>query len=230
MTYGEIYDEIMLKAFPGSAPPENMPAYIRRKIKACQRMINRDYNFWFTIVNSTITTIANQRSYVLPILPMFKEMENAYFTVNLQSYATAPLRQIGIDQHITYGYVQDSSAVEYPTAFRIDGINLELYPLPSEARTLNLFYWSFLPSVDITDVVVFNAYTDAISEYCCEAIIFYIMADIKLDQNEWQASQMYKQEYLQAIEGARFEDTVRRQIPENEVNGEGIGNTQQYNL
>lgn len=228
MTYGEIYDEIMLKAFSGSIPPENMPNYIRRKIRACQRMINRDYNFWFTIVTTSINTVVGQRTYALPT--GFKEIENAYFTVNMQNYATPPLRQVGLDQHITHGYNQDSSRSEYPDSFRIDGSTIDLFPLPSEIRVLNMFYWKFLDPVDNTVVATFNAYEDAISIYCSEAIISYIMAEIKLDQNEWQASQMYKQSYFEAIEGARFEDTVRRQIPENEVNGEGSGNSQQYNL
>jgi len=214
MTYGEIYDEIMLKAFT-TTPPENMPAYIRRKIRACQRMINRDYNFWFTLITTTITTIPNQRVYALP--ERFKEIEKTYFQINLQNYMGPVLTQIGLVQDMDYNLLTDNTAVEYPNTMKIDGSNIHLYPLPNAVRILYLTYWKFLLPVEIDDIAVFRAYSDDFSVYCCEAIIFHIMADIKLDQNEWQASQMYKQEYQIAIEGARFEDTVRRSIPENEV-------------
>ena len=216
MTYGDMYNEIVLRAYSTTVPPENTAGYIRRKMKACQRMINRDYNFWFSLEQAvTITTVVNQRDYALPT--NFKELERCNFVINLQSYNGPKLRLMNLMDDIDDGYDQSSVAVEYPTDMKVDGTTISLYPLPSEVRTLNIKYWKFLPLVDDTDEALFNADEDAISIYCCEALISYVLAGIKVDQNEWEASQILKQEYLEAIEGAKFEDTVRRQIPENEA-------------
>lgn len=215
MTYGELYDEIIARAFPGSIPPENMPDRIRLWLKRCQRMINRKYNFWFTLDTYAIATVASQRSYALP--DNFKEIEKAYFTINGQTYTGDELGQIELDEHIKFGLLKDDSEVEYPTQFRVDGMALDLFPLPSSVRSLNIYYWKFLDVVPITPVATFAAYTDDISEYCEDAIINYVLSTIKLDQNEWQASMEYKQRYIEAIEDAYHEDNVRRSIPENKA-------------
>ena len=213
MTYGEIYDEICLNCWPGvAAIPETMPAFLRNKIRSAQRMINRDYNFWFLITTTTIATVAGTQAYNLPT--DFKEIEKAWFTVYLQNYGKPVLTQIDIADHIDRGYQVSDSQVEYPEVFRIDGLQLHLYPLPSDVRTLNLLYWQFLELVDITVVATFEAYEDAISIYCGEAIVYYVTSLVKLQQDEVAAAQAYRQLYVEAIQGAMQEDKRRRAIPE----------------
>lgn len=213
MTYGEIYNEIILNCFPGVAlPPENMPAFIRSKIRGTQRMINRDYPFWFTVSLATIVTAVGTQSYALPT--DFKEIEKAWFTVEGQSYGRPVLTQLDIADHIDMGLQTSDAQVEYPEIFRIDGSMIYFYPIPSEIRTCNILYWQFLDLVDTTVVATFNAYEDDISIYCAEAIIYYVTSLIKLQQNEWEASAAFKQLYYEAMQGAMQEDKRRRSIPE----------------
>lgn len=216
MTYGEIYDEICQHCWPGVTPPANMPAIVRQKIKSAQRMINRDYPFWFTLGTDTIDTVPSQRTYALPT--DYKEMERAYFTVYLQAYYNPPLTEIGLTDHLDAGLNLSVSTTEYPDKFRVDGANIDLYPLPNDVRELNVLYWRFLPQVDITLATLdtlFTPYEDSISIYCSEALIYYVVHTIKLMQDEWQSSAMYKQLFVEAIEGAMSEDKSRRSIPEN---------------
>lgn len=214
MTYAEIYDEIVSLCFPGVPVPENMPVYIRNKIRTAQRNINRDYNFWFTIAIATITTVAGTQQYALPT--NFKDIEEVWFTVQGQAYGTPPLNRKDITQHIQEGLHESNYTTEYPTDYRIDGANIYLYPVPKEIRTLNIMYWSFLPAVPVDTDANFRAYAeDAIGLYCGEAIVFNVISQIKLAQDEWQSSTIYKQLYLEALEGAMSEDKIRRQIPEN---------------
>lgn len=218
MTYGEIYTEIINHCFPGVVPPVNMPAIIRSKIKSAHRMINRDYNFWFTLGVSTIATVASQRSYALP--DNFKDIERVYFTIYLQSYNGYPLEQLNLTDHLDYGLQTSVSSTEYPDKFRIDGANIDLYPLPSEVRTLNVLYWRFLPVLVIDPAnldTTFTNFTDDISEYCDEAIIYYVSHVVKLMQDEWQSASLYKELYAEALQGAMQEDKTRRAIPENRV-------------
>jgi len=216
MTYGEIYDEICQHCWPGVIPPANMPAIVRQKIKSAQRMINRDYPFWFTLGTGVINTVASQRTYALPA--DYREMERAYFTVYLQSYYNPPLVEIGLTDHLDAGLNLSVSTTEYPEKFRIDGTNIDLYPLPNDVRDLNILYWRFLPQVNITPATIatlFTPYEDDISIYCAEAMIYYVVHTIKLMQDEWQSSAMYKQLFIEAIEGSMSEDKARRSIPEN---------------
>jgi len=218
MTYGEIYDEICEHCWPGVVPPVNMPAIIRSKIKTAQRMINRNYNFWFTLMSLQLNTVASQRSYDLRTLALpyeVKEIERAYFTVYLQNYYNSPLTRLELTEHLDAGLNLSVNSVEYPDKFRLDGRSLELYPLPSEERQLNLLCWKFLPLVDITNVTTFEAYEDDISIYCSDAIIYYVVSLVKLMQDEWQSSAMYKQLFIEAIEGSMQEDVARRAMPEN---------------
>lgn len=227
MTYGEIYDEIILNCFPGvAAPPENMPAFVRSKIRGTQRMINRDYPFWFTIGTDTIATVASTQAYDLP--DDFKEIEKAWFTVEGQSYGRPVLTQLDIADHIDMGLQTSESEVEYPDMFRIDGAQIHFYPIPSEIRTCNILYWRFLDLVDTTVVATFNAYSDDISVYCAEAIIYYVTSLIKLQQNEWEASAAFKQLFIEAIQGSMQEDKRRRSIPETIAPGQTVLNSRGY--
>lgn len=224
MTYGDIYNEIVARAYPGAVVPENMPTLIRSWIKRVQRMINRDYNFWFTLVTYQMNTVAGQRSYTLPA--NFKEVEKVFFTINGQTYTGNELSQLELDEHIKYGFLTDSSETEYPNVFRVDGTNLDFYPIPSSVREFNIFYWTFLDAVPVTPVATFEAYEDDISIYCDDAIINFILHKIKLDQNEWQAAIEYKNVYLECLAGAMQEDKVRRQIPENKAQGQSASLTE----
>ena len=214
MTYGEIYDMIVENCWPGVADiPQNMPAILRNKIRQCQRKLNREYNFWFSLAVNTITTVADQSEYDLPA--DFKEMEKCYFTVDGQSYGTPVLSQVDLTDHLDRGMQQVSYSTEYPSKFRIDGTHLHLYPAPSEIRTLNLVYWKFLPLVTITSDALFRAFAeDDIGLYCDEAIIYNVTMQIKLMQDEWQSASMYKDMYYEALQGAMQEDKFRRSIPE----------------
>lgn len=216
MTYGEMYDEIITHCWPGTNPPVNMPVIVRQKMKSAQRMINRDYTFWFTLSSGTINTVPLQRTYALPA--DYREIERSYFTVHLQSYYNPPLKEINITDHLDAGLNLSSSASEYPDRFRIDGTSVDLYPLPSDIRILNLMYWRFLDPINITQATLatlFTPYTDAISEFCPEALIYYVVSIIKLMLDEWQSSASYKQLFIEAIEGSMQEDKSRRAIPEN---------------
>lgn len=218
MTYEEIYNEIVEQCFPGVGgnPPENMPAVIMRKVRSCQRMINRDFPFWFTLVTDTLNTVEDQSVYALTGLTyLFKEIERVWFTVDGQTYGTAPLTQLDITDSLDRGFQMDSTTVEYPTSFMIDGSNLVLYPTPSEVRVLNLLYWRFLPSVPIDTFAEFIAYEDDIGEYCGEAIVAWVTSKIKLMQGEAQESELYLRDFNTFIEGAMQEDKYRRSIPQN---------------
>jgi hypothetical protein len=215
MTYGEIYDEICQHCFPGVTPPINMPPIIRQKIKSAHRMLNRDYPFWFSLTTNTITTIAGTQTYLLPT--DYREMEKAFFTIYLQTYGGSCLTQLDITDHLDRGLQYSSSQTEYPTQFRIDGTYLYLYPIPSEVRTLNLLYWKFLTPLNITVATLatnFTPFTDDISEFCAECIIYYVASVVKLMQDEWQSSASYKQLFIESLEGAMHEDKIRRSIPE----------------
>jgi hypothetical protein len=209
MTYGEIYEEICFMCWPGDVPPENIPAFLRRKILSARRMINRGYNFWFTLKTEELTTIPSVG--VLPLPDDFKEIEKTYFSIHNQDYSGPVLRQLDITDHIDLGLLRVDLEVEYPDMVRIDGSSLYLYPKPSEERTLNLFYWSFLPNIDMAD---FDTAEDDISIYCSQAIIYHVASDVKLQENEWQTAQVYRQRFEEEIEGAMQEDKVRRSIPE----------------
>jgi hypothetical protein len=226
MTYGEIYNEICENVWPGvAAIPENMPAILRNRIKQAQRMINRDYNFWFSLDVATITTAASVQSYALPA--DFKEIEKCYFTVDGQSYGTPILSQLDLTDHLDRGLHESVYETEYPNQFRIDGMYLYFYPVPSEIRVLNILYWKFLPLVTTTTDAAFRAFAeDDIGLYCAEALIAYVSMRIKLMQNEWQAATMYKELFVESIEGARQEDKVRRSIPE--AIAPYIGNSTSY--
>jgi hypothetical protein len=209
MTYGEIYDEICFMCWPGDEPPENIPGFIRRRILSARRMINRNYNFWFTLKTEALLTEAEVQTVALP--DDYKEIEKVYFTIEGQNYGGPVLRQIDLVDHIDLGLQKVDMSTEYPDAMRIDGSNLYLYPKPSHIRTLNLLYWSFLPTVEVVD---FDTTEDSISIYCGQAIIYHVAADIKLQENEWQTAQSYRQRFEEEIEGAMQEDKVRRSIPE----------------
>lgn len=224
MTYGEIYDEICQHCWPGVIPPANMPAIVRQKIKSAHRMVNRDYNFWFTLSLYQVDTVPDQRTYQLPISPAsnmeYKKIERAYFTVYLQNYCHPPLQEIGLTDHLDTGLNLSSNSTEYPDRFRVDGFNIDLYPLPSEVRTLNVLCWRFLPQLDITQATLatlFTPYVDDISRYCSDALIYYVVSVIKLMQDEWQSSASYKQLFIEAIEGSMQEDVARRAMPENKA-------------
>ena len=222
MTYGEIYDEICFNLWGAVVAPEAMPVPIRRKIASCQRMLNRDYNFWFTIALGSLVTVAGTQSYDLtgittPAVNDFKEIEKAWFQVESQSYGTPALEQMDIADHIDRNLQTYADTEEYPRQFRIDGQYIYLYATPSEARTLKLLYWKFLPTVPVAGTVVdavFSAYEDDISRYCAECIIYYVTAQIKLQMDEWQSQQIYMQYFNVALEGAMMEDKSRRAIPE----------------
>ncbi len=222
MTYGEIYDEILLNCFAGAVVPENMPVPIRKKIASCQRMLNRDYNFWFTLSLGSLDTVAGTQSYTLAGLTTagindFKEIEKVWFMVDGQTYGTPVLSQMDIADHLDRGLQTNSETAEYPSQFRIDGQYIYFYPIPSEVRTAKFLYWRFLPIVPVLGTAVdavFSAYEDDISRYCAECIIFYVTAQIKLQQDEWQSQQIYMQYFNVALEGAMMEDKARRSIPE----------------
>jgi len=222
MTYGEIYDEICLNCFAGAVVPENMPIPIRKKIAQCQRMLNRDYNFWFSISLGSLATVPSTQSYNLTGLLTagindFKEIEKIWFMVDGQTYGTPALSQMDIVDHIDRGLQMSSETSEYPSNFRIDGQYIYLYPIPSEIRTLKLLYWRYLPIVPVAGTAVdaiFSAYEDDISRYCAECIIYYVTAQIKLQQDEWQSQQIYMGYFNTALEGAMMEDKSRRSIPE----------------
>ena len=217
MTYEEIYDDIVENCWPGVGgnPPQNMPARIRTKVRSCHRMINRDFNFWFTLTSGTITTVAGQSVYDLPEL--YKEMERAYFTISGQTYGGPVLNQIDITDGLDRAYHTDDTQVEYPSSFMVNGSQIILYPAPSTTGyTLNLYYWTFLPVIDIDTQANFEANAeDDIALYCGEAIVAWVTSKIKLMQNEWQESELYLRDYNIFIEGAIQEDMHRRAIPHN---------------
>lgn len=215
MTYAEIYQEICNLCFPGTNVPVNMPLSIRRQIRQAQRMLNRDYNFWFTIYLGTIPTVAGQQAYALP--SDYKEIEKGYFMIDGQNYGTPPLTQLDITDHIDRGFHQSHYETEYPDSFRIDGSNLYFYPVPKEVRDFKILYWRFLQLVP-EDETLFNAFAeDAFGLYCAEPIIYYVAHKIKLSQDEWQSASMYKQLFYETLEGAMNEDKSRRAIPETVV-------------
>lgn len=222
MTYGEIYQEICFNLWGAVPVPEAMPIPIRRKIASCQRMINRDYNFWFTIGLGSLVTADGTQSYSLtglttPAVNDFKEIEKVWFQVEGQNYGTPALEQMDIADHIDRSLQTRNETEEYPRQFRIDGKYIHLYNTPSEIRTLKLLYWRFLPVVPVAGTVIdatFDAYEDDISRYCGECIIFYVTAQIKLQMDEWQSQQIYMQYFNVALEGAMMEDKSRRAIPE----------------
>jgi hypothetical protein len=209
MTYGEIYEEICFMCWPGDDPPDNIPAYLRRKILTARRMINRQYNFWFTLATAEIETVPEQGNYDLP--EDYKEIEKTYFNIYNQTFTGPVLRQIELTDHIDLGLMRTGQFVEYPSLVRIDGSSLYLYPAPSHERTLNLLYWKFLPVIAVADM---DDEEDDISIFCSQAIIYHVASDIKLQENEWQTAQVYRQRFEEEIEGAMQEDKVRRSIPE----------------
>jgi len=222
MTYGEIYEDICFNIWGAVVPAEGMPVKIRKKIASCQRMINRDYNFWFTIALGSLVTAPNVQSYSLtglttPLINDFKEIEKAWFQVEGQTYGTPALSQMDIADHIDRDLQTYTDTEEYPQNFRVDGQYIYLYAIPSEIRTLKLLYWKFLPTVVVAGTVtdaVFDAYEDDISRYCGEAIVHYVTAQIKLQMDEWQSQQIYMGYFNTAMEGAMMEDKARRAIPE----------------
>jgi len=222
MTYGEIYEDICFNIWGAVIPAEGMPVKIRNKIKSCQRMINRDYNFWFTIALGSLVTAPNVQSYTLtglttPLINDFKEIEKAWFQVEGQTYGTPALSQMDIADHIDRDLQTYTDTEEYPRNFRVDGQYIYLYAIPSEIRTLKLLYWKFLTSVVVAGTVddtVFDAYEDGISGYCGEAIVHYVTAQIKLQMDEWQSQQIYMGYFNTAMEGAMMEDKSLRAIPE----------------
>lgn len=215
MTYDEIYNEICNHLWPGTTAPVNMVAIIRQKMKSCHRMINRNYNFWFTLSTYDITTVVGQRSYALPA--DFKEIERAFFQKHLQTFYGPNLEQLDLTDHLDKGMCLSNARTEYPDKMRVDGTNLDLYPLPSEIRTLRIYYWRFLPVLNIATLNAFTPATDAISEYCDEAMIYYVTSVVKLMEDEWQSSEIFKGLYIEALEGAMQEDKARRAMPENKA-------------
>ena len=212
MTYGEIYEEICFMCWPGDEPPSNIPAYLRRKILSARRMINRSYNFWFTLASTVLETEVEVQALALPA--DYKEIEKVYFSIYNQDYDGPVLRQLDLMDHIDLGFQKVDQSVEYPEMFRIDGSSLYLYPKPSHVRDLNLLYWKFLPNIADVD---FDDTEDDIGIYCSQAIIYHVASDIKLQENEWQTAQVYRQRFEEEIDGAMHEDKVRRQIPETKA-------------
>lgn len=216
MLYGEIYNEVCENCWPGAAVPTTMPDFIRRKIRACQRMLNRDFDFWFTLASTTISSIADTKQYALP--SGFKKIERAYWDIDGQNYCTAPLERIDLLDHVDSGLTETEMSVEYPGRMRVDGENIFVYPAPSEVRTLNVIYWEYLdavPSVQAT----FEAYEDDFSIHLCEAIIGYVTSQIKQAQNEWQSAQMFKQDAQREIQSSLMENQDRIKIPEVRYKG-----------
>jgi hypothetical protein len=147
--------------------------------------------------------------YALPA--NYKEMERCYFAVNGQDFFTEPLIPLELTEDIDYSHAMRNGTSEYPTHFLVDGTNLILYPTPVYVRTLHMLLWKFIPAPDITDVTLFNATEDALSIYIYDAIIYWVLSELKLEMDEAQSSQLYSERYFDALNDAYAEDRRRRQ-------------------
>jgi len=209
MTYGQIYNQIVRKCWGQATVPTIAPEHIREMIVSAHKKIQRQYNFWFNLFRTTISTVELQASYALPV--NYKEMERCYFAVNGQDFFTEPLIPLEIAEDIDYGHVLKNGTSEYPTHYIADGTNLILYPTPIYVRTLHMLLWKFIPAPDITNVNIFNVYEDVLSINLHDAIIYWVLSELKLEMDEAQSSQLYGDRYFDALNDACLEDRRRRQ-------------------
>ena len=209
MTYEQIYNQIVRKCWGQAVVPTIAPEHIREMIVSAHKKIQRQYNFWFNLYRTTMNTVESQSSYTLP--DNFKEMERCYFAVNGQDFFTERLIPLEITEDIDYGYIPRNGEAEYPTHFVIDGTSIILYPTPVYVRTLHMLLWKFIAPPDITDETTFNATEDALSINLYEAIIYWVLSELKLEMDEAQSSQLYADRYYDALRDAYSEDRRRRQ-------------------
>lgn len=209
MTYGQIYNQIIRKCWGQAVVPTIAPEHIREIIVSAHKKIQRQYNFWFNLNRTTLNTVETTARYDLP--DNYKEMERCYFAVNGQNFFTEPLIPLEITEDIDYQHVMRNGSSEYPTHFLVDGTSIILYPTPAYARTLHMLLWKFVPEPDITDVTVFNATEDALSIYLYDAIIYWVLSELKLEMDEAQSSELYMSRFYDALRDACEEDRRRRQ-------------------
>ena len=208
MTMGEIYDSICFHKWGDAVPPGGAQLNIVRMLISAHRKVQRDHNFWFMLQQYAISTVETQNIYVLP--DTFKEIEFCNFSTPAGA-KTEPLIELDLssDEEMLLEFRDATS--EFPEYYMCDGTNIRLYPIPSvTGRTLNIRLWKFLPAPSNV-YATFRDHNDAVSTYMAEALIFHVLSDLSLVENEWQASQLWKQRYMEEVQAAMNEDERRRQ-------------------
>ena len=224
MNFGEIYDSVVFNVWGDSVPPTGSVARLQGEsgiIANMHRDIQTDYNYWFMESWAEIDSIVGNQGYDLPA--NYKEIINCMWQVldtdATDPYFTDPLNNLSLrDAHLIWK--DNNQRDEYPENFQIRlGMNLILYPIPSEIRRLVVVYNRYL---DRPATATFSADTDDLTQYGAEAIISLSTAKMFRILQELNMSSTYDAEARRYIELLKREDFRRRQSLMNKVDYVGV--------
>lgn len=211
MTYGDIYDKIIVETHGADTPQTEVVSALYGAegiIGRLQRQIQEDHDYWFMESSTTKTLISGTATYDIDyefkreILLKIKDQNNIYATpLTVLSLGQLDTLSATTGEPIKY-YIDFNSSTSYR--------RINLWPTPSftapATRTLNVRYYGYLSK--LSDVQgTFRTTTDMLSKEAPYLIIFKAAAKVcKLIENyeKMQVLEQYASEELNNLRAKDF--------------------------